>query len=181
MIITIEMGCKMKKEAIKNICGITVVLFIICITIFEVVDAISYSIAIATFLYILYEKILWRFDPFNKTPRIYGNYKTKIESTYNNGKNYESYITIKQTLSKITITEKMQDGVCVSIVASLYKYADDGQWFLCYTYLTHPKNNDDDMHYGTSVLYVKDKDTLEGFYYTNRVKQTKGKQIFNRM
>ena len=170
----------MKKEVIKNFCGIAVVLFIIFITIFDVLDAISYSISIATFLYFLYERILWRFDPFNKTPKIYGNYKTKIESTYGNGIQYESDVTIKQTLSKITITEKMRDGVCVSIVSSLYKYNDDGQWFLCYTYLTHPKNNDDDMHYGTSVLHVKDKDTLEGFYYTNRIKQTKGKQIFTR-
>lgn len=170
----------MKKEVIKNICGIAVVFFILFITMFDVLDAISYSISIAALFYFLYERLLWRIDPFNKTPKIYGNYKTKIESTYGEGICYESEVIIKQTLSKITITEKMRDGVCVSIVSSLYQYTDNGQWFLCFTYLTHPKNMNDDMHYGTSVLYVKDKDTLEGFYYTNRIKQTKGKMVFTR-
>ena len=179
--IIVEKGYKLKKDAIKIICGISIVLFIIFITIVDVLDAISYSISLAVFLYFLYDKFLWRFDPFNKTPRIYGKYKTKIESTYGGGVCYESDVVIKQTLSQITITERMRDGVCVSIVSSLYKYTDDGQWFLCYTYLTHPKNNEDDMHFGTSILYVKDKNTLEGFYYTNRIKQTKGKQIFTRI
>ena len=148
---------------------------------FDFSSAFSHSITIAVFLYFLYERILWRFNPFNKTPRIYGKYKTQIESTYNKGVCYESDVTIKQTLSQITVTEKMRDGVCVSIVSSLYKYNDDGQWFLYYVYLTHPTNKDDDMHYGTSILYVKDKDTLEGFYYTNRIEQTKGKQVFTRI
>ncbi len=166
---------------IKRICGVAVFLFLIFMLCFDFVDAFSFSITSAVFLYFLYDRFLWRINPLNKTPKLYGKYITNIESTYNDGIEYESLVTIKQTLSKITITEKMRDGVCVSIVASLYKYTDDGQWFLCYTYLTHPKNADDDMHYGTSVLCIIDEDTLEGFYYTNRVKQTKGKQVFKRI
>ena len=172
----------MNKNAIKCICEISIILFVICIAIFDFSNAFSYSITVAVFLYFLYERLLWRCNPFNKTPRIYGRYKGNIESTYDGGLCYESRLTIKQTLSQITVTEETPSGVCVSIVSSLYKYNDDGQWFLAYIYLTHPQTpNHDDMHYGTSILYIKDKDTLEGFYYTNRIQQTTGMQAFKRV
>ncbi len=166
-------------KIIKSICGVSIVLFVILFTIVDFGDAISYSISISVCLYFLYDKWLWRINPFNSIPKIYGCYKNSVNSTYSGGINYESNIYIKQTLSKITVTEKMNDGVCISVVSSLYKYnEEDNQWFLHYTYLTHPKNPKDDMHFGTSILYIKDDKTLEGFYFTNRIEQTKGNQTF---
>ncbi len=165
------------EKAVKRICGLSITLYVVLNTKFEFVDAVSYSISISVFLYLLYDKWLWRFDPFNTTPQIYGCYKNSVISTYGGGVNYESLVFVKQTLSKIIITEKMDEGICISVVSSLYKCnEDDTQWFLNYTYLTHPKKPEDDMHLGTSILYIKDSKILEGFYYTNRIQQTKGEQ-----
>ncbi len=165
------------KKTVKSICGISIALYVVLRTKFEFGDAISYSISASVFFYFLYDKWLWRFNPFNTVPKIYGCYKNSSISTYDGGISCESLIYIKQTLSKITITEKMDDGVCISVVSSLYKCnEDDTQWFLNYTYLTHPKKPEDDMHFGTSILYIKDHQALEGFYYTNRIQQTKGQQ-----
>ena len=167
---------------IKFYCGFSIVLFIILRLLkFELIDSISYTVAIVAFCCLLYDRWLWRINPFEQTPKIYGKYKALNKSTYNGGIRYNSDIIIKQTLSNINIYEKMRDGVCESITASLYRSGDNGQWFLCYTYLTHPKNSGDDMHYGTTLLCVIDRDTLEGRYFTDRINQTSGSQCLKKV
>ena len=116
----------------------------------------------------------------DKTPKIYGKYSVENKSNFQGGIEFESEIEIKQTRSSLNIVETLRDGVCESVTASLHQSTSNGKWFLYYTYLTHPKNAEDDMHYGTSILCIHNRDRLEGSYFTNRTNQTKGSQIMIR-
>lgn len=169
------------KGSIKIFSGIAIVVFIIiCLFDIELIDSISYSISISAFIYLLYDKSLWKYNIFDKTPRIYGEYIAENESNFQGKTEFESHIEIKQTRSSINIVETLRDGVCESVTASLRQSTSNGKWFLYFTYLTHPKNPGDDMHYGTSILCIHNRDHLEGSYFTNRTQQTKGKQVLKR-
>lgn len=174
-------GEVLMKSIIKNFSGIAIILFIILYLLnIELINSISYAISVSTLLYLLYDKLFWRYNPFDKTPRIYGEYSVKNKSTYQGGMEFDSYVFIKQTRSSIIVIDKMRDGVCESVTASLYKGNLNGKWFLYYTYLTHPKNEGDDMHYGTSILCIHNRDYIEGSYFTNRTQQTRGSQVLIR-
>lgn len=170
------------KSTVKVFSGIAIVSFIIlCLLEIEVLDAISYAISFSTLAYFGYDKLLWRINPFDKTSKIYGEYSVKNNSTYQGGMEFDSHIKIKQTRSTIMVIEKLRDGVCESVTASLQRGSTNGKWFLYYTYLTHPKNAGDDMHYGTSILCIHSRDFLEGSYFTNRTQQTRGSQVLKRI
>lgn len=168
----------MKNKNIKIFSGIAIASFIVlCFFKIELLDAFAWSITISAFFERLYAKWLWRINPFEKTPRIYGKYKASIHSSYNGGTSYTSEIKIKQTLNSISVFEIMDDGHCDSITATLLSQNSDSKWFLYYTYITYPtKISDDDKHHGTSILCVESRDVLRGTYFTDRINQTRGTQ-----
>lgn len=165
--------------------GLSIIVFLIIKAFGQsTMDAISMAVSLAAFLDVAYDKLLWRINPFEQTPRLYGTYAAGNVSTYNGETKYSSIVTIKQTLSSITVYEELDDGYCESVAASLSRHVPHGKWFLYYTYLTHPhfpkKNTTgddtagDDIHYGSAVLYVKNRDHIKGSYFTNRLHQTVG-------
>ena len=169
------------KTNIKIFSCIAIIIFmILCLADVKLFDSISYAISLSALIYFLYDKILWKYNPFDKTPKIYGRYDVKNKSNFQGGIEFESQIEIKQTRSSINVVETLRDGVCESVTASLSRSTTNGKWFLYYTYLTHPKNAGDDMHYGTSILCVHSRDQIEGSYFTNRTQQTKGSQVMTR-
>lgn len=168
----------MTNQSIKIFTGISIVVFLIFNFLeFELFDSLSYAVSVAAILNWAYDRWLWRINPLEKSPKIYGTYNATNSSNYNGGIQYNSTVEIKQTRSSITVCEKMRDGICESVTASLSKNVSNGNWFLYYTYLTHPKTlNNDDMHYGTSILCIHDRNLIKGNYYTNQIKQTCGTQ-----
>lgn len=170
------------KNSVKIFCYIAIIMFIIFYLLnVDLIDSVSYAVSVAALIYLLYDNILWRYNPFDKTPRIYGEYNVTNKTNYQGGMVFDSHIEIKQTRSSINVIEKLRDGVCESVTASLRQSTTNGEWFLYYTYLTHPKNAGDDMHYGTSILCIHNRDRLEGSYFTNRTQQTKGSQVLIRI
>lgn len=167
----------MARKSIKAFCTISVVVFLILeLAQVELMDAISYAISAGVLADLAYDRLLWRFNPFEKTPKLYGVYHASLHSTYNEGTHHTGKVTIRQTLSSITILEESEGGYCESVTATLSQSNPDGPWMVYYTYLTHPKSTTkhDDMHYGSCILFVKHRDLLEGNYYTNRKNQTAG-------
>lgn len=166
----------MSKKSISFICYVTVGLFLLLNLLFDVWDALSYAVSLSVLLDIAYDKYLWRYNPFEKTPHIYGVYHEICHSTYDGGFDYTAKATIRQTLSSITIFEEIKgSGYAESITAALVKSTADSNWKLYYTYRTSPNVSEhDDMHEGTVVLYVKSKTELSGTYFTNRNNPTQG-------
>lgn len=173
----------MTQKNLKIFCGLSICIFII-LQFFNIgtVDAISYAISAAAIADWAYDCFLWRLNFLEKTPKLYGIYENKVVSSYNGGTSYTSRIIIKQTLSSISIVEIMDSGCCESVTASISRITPDGPWFLYYTYLTHPKLlTNDDMHYGTSILHVREDGLLDGGYFTNRNQQTAGNLTLKRI
>jgi hypothetical protein len=169
-------GIFMTQKNIKIFGVISIICFLALIFLnVEILDAISYAVTIAALMDWSYDRFLWRFNPLEKTPKIYGVYAAAGESNYNGHTTYNSTIIIKQNLSSISIVEIMENSCCESVTASVAKTTPNGPWFLYYTYITHPKlTTNDDMHYGTTILYIREDGVLDGSYFTNRNKQTAG-------
>lgn len=173
----------MDRKNIRIFCGLAIVFFVALEFLnFDRMDALSYAVSGAALVDFVYDRLLWRLNFFEKTPKVYGVYVASVFSNYNGGTAYNSIIRIKQTLSSISVVEIMEDGCCESVTASISKTTPDGPWFLYYTYLTHPKLSEkDDMHYGTSILHILEDGTIDGGYFTNRNQQTAGNLTLKRI
>ena len=97
----------------KKVVWITVFIFCIrcfisgtkIITDFSIYDLYGYTgeaISIATLLMFAYEKILWKYNPLEKTPVLKKRYKGSLLSTYD-GVEREAMLEIKQTLLSINV------------------------------------------------------------------------------
>lgn len=176
----------MTKKNIKIIGTISIIGFLFLELLgFDFLDALSYAVSTASVVCLIYDRWLWRINPLEKTPRLRRKYISHQVSTYNGGTNMEVDITIKQTLSSISISETWSTGKCKSVTATLVKDANTDDWKLIYTYLTDPPLTPpgeplDDMHYGTAILHYESKDRLTGKYFTGRHNPTAGSMIFTR-
>ena len=167
----------MSKKNIKVTCYISIALYIFLQLIgVEMLDSLGYAVSAAALLDIAYDRILWRYNPFEKTPRLYGTYDESSYSSYKDGYQYTAKAIIRQTLSTITVYEDVEgSGYAESITSALIKSSEDGTWKLYYTYRTYPAmSKDDDMHEGTVILRVKSDNELIGTYFTNRLEPTRG-------
>lgn len=176
----------MSKDNIKLTCKIAITLFLIFQVLnFDFSAAVSYAVSIAAVLDIAYDRYLWRFNPLEKTPKVFGTYKTVFYSSFNGGTVHPSTIVIKQSLSHIFIYEECGDGYSESITASVVQNSPNGQWHLYYTYVTHPNHSqlrkNDDPHHGTAILCIKDRNHIEGTYFTNRITPTGGDLTLERI
>ena len=167
----------MTPHIIKLAGTLAITIFLLLSSFCELLDAISYATSLSMLFCLTYDRWLWRYNPFEKTPRISGVYDADCCSTYNGGYHYRSQITIRQTLSSITVCEELmhKPGYCESIAASLIRPIGDGKWKLCYIYSTRQKAiSKDAMHEGTTILEIMDKNRMSGTYFTNRLEQTAG-------
>lgn len=167
----------MTQKIIKLAGIVAIILFLMLSFFCELLHAISYAASLSALFCLVYDRWLWKYNPFEKTPRIAGVYDADCCSTYNDGYRYRSQITIRQTLSSITICEELMNkqGYCESITATLIEPIGDGKWRLHYTYVTYPKAmSRDSMHEGAAFLEIMDKNRISGRYFTNRVEQTAG-------
>lgn len=167
----------MSKKNIKVTCYLAIIVFLFLQLLnFETLKAVGYAVSIATVLDIAYDRYFWRFNPLEKTPKLFGTYDETSLSSYNGGYEYKAKAVIKQTLSSITVFEEVEgSGYSESITANLVKSSSDGLWKLYYTYRTYPAmSKHDDMHEGTVILRVDSENTLNGVYFTNRLDPTQG-------
>lgn len=155
----------------QNICGIAIIVFIIlkwfCKDI-EFLDSLTYSTAITSGIVILYVTFLWRINPLEKVPKLRKEYKGKLISNYDDIER-DIQISVKQNLFETKINFKSEESSSKSITANFY----DEYWtkILSFGYINNPKAIHKDrspMHYGMCILEIKDKNNLEGQYFTDR-------------
>ena len=178
----------MTTKNIKITCRFAIIVFLFLqlpILKLNLSTAIGYAVSAAAILDILYDRFLWRYNPLENTPRIFGQYNAVFYSSFNNRVGNPSTITIRQTLSHISIYEECVDGYSESITASLVKLTQNGQWHLYYTYLTHPTDvklkQNDEAHHGTAILCIKENGLIEGPYFTNRANPTSGDLVLTKI
>lgn len=168
----------MERKYIKSICYISIFLFTLLLLFgLEIPDALGYAASGATILGIVYDRWGWKYNPFEKTPRIAGHYVAVRESSYNGGRTYRSEITIRQTLSSIYVREIAKGGESGrSIVACFVTPHNLDDWKFCYTYESRIQlTGIDKKHEGTVIIDNFEKHQMTGYYFTNRIDQTCGK------
>jgi len=159
------------KKYVEYICGIAIIAFIIlnclCKNI-EFWDALTYATAITSVIVILYVTVLWKFNPLEKIPKLRKEYKGKLVSNYDNIER-DIQIFVKQNLFETKIIFNSGESSSKSITANFYD--EYGTTMLSFGYINNPKaiyKDRSPMHYGMCILEIKDKDNLEGQYFTDR-------------
>ena len=76
------------------------------------------AVGLAAILMILYEKLLWRYDPVSGIPCIKGYYEGSFTSTYDSVKR-EASLTVKQSFLSVGITMSTGESESRSIAASI--------------------------------------------------------------
>lgn len=146
---------------------------------FYVYDVWGYAgeaIGLTSVIMLIYEKWLWKYNMFCSTPVLSKVYLGKVRSSYGNLERNVK-LEVKQTLLSVNIILISGESRSRSISSSI----DDilGEKQLTYCYLNKPKNEyrtRSEIHYGTAMLCIQNKDVLEGHYYTDR--NTRGDMKF---
>lgn len=127
-------------------------------------------ISITVILMGMYDKIIWKYNPLEKIPRIMGTYCGKIEYSYNGIADEKNVsVNIKQTLLSVNVRIKTNEIISNTIVSDLIEEND--QYVLYYTYITNPKSKysiENPIQYGTCRIEICSGSSLKGIYWTSR-------------
>lgn len=139
-------------------------------------EAISVGLIVMT----LYEKVLWRKNPFEKMPKIYGEYSAVLEYESDLGfQKKKIKIIVRQTLLSTSIKIITDEMTSNSITSNFIH--ENGEYVLYYTYITNPKSKystNNPIQYGTCRMTIQSDGLLAGNYWTNR--KTKGDIVFKK-
>ncbi len=139
-------------------------------SVYGFISAMGEAICASVFLMEIYNCFLWKYNPFEKTPKIMGNYKGKINYSYNDNKSMKNVsLKINQTLLSVKVSMNTNEIKSNTVVSDLVKENDE--YVLYYTYITNPKSKYSDanpIQYGSCRIGITNKDKLEGIYWTNR-------------
>lgn len=136
------------------------------------------AISIGLIIMALYERVLWRYNPFEKMPKIFGEYTATLEyETDSNFKKKKIKIIVVQSLLHVAV-KIITNEITSNTVTSDFMY-ENGEYVLYYTYITNPKSRystDNPIQYGTCRLTIQGDGLLAGGYWTTR--KTKGDITF---
>lgn len=148
-------------------------------SLYELFGFAGEAITVTAVIAALYEKILWKYDPFLKWPVLNGKYEGEVKSNFD-GSERKIVVQIKQSLFSIFVLLKTEESSSKAISAKIIDR--DGENVLTYTYINRPKTEVRDrseIHYGTAILSITDNyEILEGGYYTDR--NTAGDMVLRR-
>ena len=169
----------MSKNRIKPFLSLSIFLFLIVSYLSNnTMESIGFAVSISFGFIHVYNLILWKFNPFEKMPRLKKNYTAEYLSSYDDGKKkYKWHVIVNQSLSELRITEIDQENTkSYSYSAEICK-GKHNDWLIYYTYSTYPESllsekRGDFTHYGTCILNVNSNKSITGIYFTNR--KTKG-------
>lgn len=133
----------------------------------DTLDAVSYSVSATTIVSALYVTYLWKYNPFEKYPRLNNNYSGVLRTEKFGERNVEVKITHNLLYTHI----KLSSDESKSKSNSFNIYKDGEDWVLVYTYINEPnilEREHSDIHYGTCILEIASEDELRGKYYTDR-------------
>lgn len=159
------------KEYGKYFLGFAIVCYFILTLIFtdnSFLDNLDATVSITLFVSFLYVEYLWKYNPIEKTPKLYGKYEAIIKSTYDAKKRIID-INIKQNLISTRVYIHTKESNSESISSSLLQMQD--YWQLIYTYQNIPnalERNHSEIHYGTCRFQIVDGKIVSGEYYTDR-------------
>ena len=168
---------KSKMEALIKLSGIIVlVIFIILYklkmpeSVLEYWDLILESTGYSVIAIVVYERYLWKYNPFVKIPRLKKKYTGILSYNYKGKfgeKNVE--IEIKQSFLSTNVKLKSDEISSKTITSDLVE--ENGEFVIYYTYITNPLSRCSDenpIQVGTCKLVIDNINDIRGNYWTNR-------------
>jgi hypothetical protein len=167
------------KAFITKIAWCTVILFVLrCIisremiaTNFSIYDLYGFAgevIGLTVIIATLYERWLWRYMPFESTPKLFKEYEGIFNSDYDSVER-SARLEIKQTLLTVHVTLITGESRSKSISSSINIILNEKQ--LTYCYLNTPNammRSRSEIHYGTAMLCIENPYKIHGQYFTDR-------------
>lgn len=138
------------------------------VSVYDLYGYAGEAIGIAVLLAGIYEKVLWRINPFESTPKLLKQYTGTFKSSYDQVERGAS-LEIRQTLLSVHVTLISDESKSKSLSASIDEILGEVQ--LTYCYLNTPKSEYRDrseIHYGTATLSISNPKEIDGQYYTDR-------------
>ena len=174
MITLISLSIPILFESLKNIFGIPE----------EIGFPLSFG-AIFSFIFLIQDKLTWKLFG-NLIPNLNGTWDASGVSSYKDPKTgenleYQMEVKIKQTFTKIEIYTETKDSTSRSTMASIC--TQHAVPIFRYSFENTPKNKADEelhRHPGLIELRIKDKNHLEGDYFSGKHRLRFGELIYKR-
>ena len=158
------------KKYINYFCYIAIGIFVVLKFVIKCedwLDAISYAVSSTMILFAIYTSFIWKFNPLEKYPKLSKKYKGIIKTEEYGEK--EATFIVKHNLLYTNIKCETNESKSISSSFDITLRGED--WILTYNYLNEPnilERSHSDIHYGTCVLEVTNKEHITGKYYTDR-------------
>ena len=133
-------------------------------------DLILESTGYSVIAIVVYERYLWKYNPFVKIPRLKKKYAGILSYNYKGKlgeKNIE--IEIKQSFLSTNVKLKSDEISSKTITSDLVE--ENGEFVLYYTYITNPLSKCSDenpIQIGTCKLVIDNINDIRGNYWTSR-------------
>lgn len=137
------------------------------------------AIGVGTLIMCLYEKWIWRWMFFEKTPKLEKKYIGTFISNFDQVER-EATLIIKQSLLFVHVEFRSGESISRSLTASIDDIMGVSQ--LTYCYLNTPDiafRDRSEIHYGTAMLRIVEDGNLVGEYFTDR--NTCGDMVFHKI
>ena len=130
----------------------------------------GYAVSGVGILFLLYERVLWRFIPWNRPPILKEKYDGVLKYKYKDEETKPISIKVKQTWSSVTVYTRTDINSSYSVTGSIVKEHDDIN-VLYYTYQTDPTSatrKSNPIQYGTCRMILNEKnEKVSGTYWTS--------------
>jgi hypothetical protein len=139
-------------------------------------------------LYYAFAQWLWRWPLFRwiglvKTPDIGGSWQGCVKSSHDkHTQEHRVTITVTQTWTKMLVSLKAERSTSKSVSAAIFVDEEDVP-VLRFIYLNSPQPDAQktmQIHHGTVVVRLEERDRLVGSYYTGRGRSNHGALVLNR-
>lgn len=137
-------------------------------TAYELFGYAGEAIGLAVILTAFYERKLWRYNPWETTPKLHIKYVGTFTSTHDSVVR-EGTLDIKQTLTTISVIFITKESKSKALSASIDGIMGEQQ--LTYCYINQPKSefrHRSEIHFGTAMLTILEDGNLKGQYFTDR-------------
>ena len=157
---------KSKIESLIKLSGIIIIVIFIILykfkmpaSVLEYWDLILESSGYSVITIVIYERYLWKYNPFVKIPRLKKKYTGVLRYNYKGKfgeKNVE--IEIKQSFLSTDVKLKSDETSSKTITSDLVE--ENGEFVLYYTYITNPLSR--------CKLVIDNINDIRGNYWTSR-------------
>ena len=168
---------KSKMKSLIKLSGIIIILIFIILYKFkkpqsglDYWDLILESAGYSVIPIAIYERYLWKYNPFVKIPRLKKKYTGVLSYNYK-GKSGEKAVEIEIVQSYLHTDVKLKSDEISSKTITSNLVEENGGFVLYYTYITNPLSKCSDenpIQIGTCKLVIDNINDIRGNYWTSR-------------